>query len=168
MNIVMTEYAPRAQCNGPGTFPATTEKLAACTQILEIMQISKWLTVFGPIDDPAVQWITPYVILTRGAPRPLLVYEFAYKSTIDNRECGWAIESSDQTDSESWYKLWQETNAIISYCLRKGESGYSQGLGEQEFSCYYSIPMRANLSYSRGARPDQVNHGQCRVSRPSK
>ena len=168
MNIVMTEYAPRAQCNGPGTFPTSITKIASCASILEIMETSKWPTVFGPRDDPATQYITPHVILTREAPRPLLVYEFAYGFTIDNYECGLAIESSDQTDSESWYKLWQETNAIFAHCLRRGQSGYSQSLGEQELSCDYSIPTKANFSCLRGARPDQDNHGQCRASRPSK
>ena len=48
-------------------------------------------------------------------------------------DCGVAIESSEQTDSASWYRLWQETNAIFAYCLRKGEGGYSERLGELVF-----------------------------------
>ena len=48
-------------------------------------------------------------------------------------DCGLAVESSKQTDSASWHKLWQETNAIFSHCLRKGEGGYSKGLGELVF-----------------------------------
>lgn len=46
-------------------------------------------------------------------------------------DCGLAVESSEQKDSASWYKLWQETNAIFAHCLRKGQSGYSERLGEQ-------------------------------------
>lgn len=64
-------------------------------------------------------------------------------------ECGLDIDSSEQTDSESWYKLWQESNAIYSHCLRRGESGFSESLGEQDFSYYYSIPKRANLTCLR-------------------
>ena len=82
MDLIMAEYTPRAQCNGPGTFPMRTSKRAACTQILEIMEISRWPTVFGPDTDPAVQYTTPYIILTRGAPHLLLVYEFAYEFTL--------------------------------------------------------------------------------------
>ena len=82
MNLVMTEYAPRAQCSGPGTFSPSGEKLAACAQIVEGMEISRSLTVFGPPDNPATQCITPYLILNRGAPRPLLVYEPAHKFTL--------------------------------------------------------------------------------------
>ena len=146
----------------------STTKIASCASILERLDTSKWPTIFGPRDDPATQYITPHVILTRGAPRSLFVYEFAYGFIIDNYECGLAIESSDQTESESWYKVWQESNAIFAHCLRKGQSGYSEGLGEQEFSCDYSISMKANLSCLRGARPDEDNHGRCRNSRPSK
>ena len=52
---------------------------------------------------------------------------------IENYECALAVESSEQTDSVSWHKLWQETNAMFSRCLRKGEEGYSNGLGELVF-----------------------------------
>ncbi len=55
-------------------------------------------------------------------------------------ECAIAIQSSEQTDSESWHKVWQEANAILAHCLRKGKSGYSDGLGEQNLFCHYSIP----------------------------
>ena len=64
-------------------------------------------------------------------------------------ECGLAVESSEQTDSEPWYKLWQEANAIYSHCLRQGESGNSEGLGEQGISSHYSILMRADLTCLR-------------------
>ena len=47
-------------------------KIASCASILEIMETSRWPTVFGPRDDPATQYITPHVILTRGPPGPLL------------------------------------------------------------------------------------------------
>ena len=50
-------------------------------------------------------------------------------------DCGIAIESTGQSDNESWHKMWQEANAIYSFCLRKGEAGSSDGLGEQECSC---------------------------------
>ncbi len=82
MDLIMADYAPRVQCHGPGTFPRSQTNIVACALILEAMEITKWPTVFGPAADPAAQCTTPYTILTRGAPHPLLVYEFAYGFTL--------------------------------------------------------------------------------------
>ena len=82
MDLIMTEYQPRARCHGPGTFPLSTTRLAACALILETMQVSAWDSIFGPASDPAAEFITPFVILTRGAFHLSLVYEFAYGFTL--------------------------------------------------------------------------------------
>ena len=82
MDLAMAEYAPRAQCDGRGTFPMSTAHRAACAEILEVLEISRRPVVFGPAADPAIQVTTPYVILARGAPHPLLSYEFAYGLTL--------------------------------------------------------------------------------------
>lgn len=48
-------------------------------------------------------------------------------------DCGLVIESSEQTESASWHELWQEANAIFARCLRKGQGGTSERLGELRF-----------------------------------
>lgn len=66
MDLIMGEYQPVAQCNGPGTFPLDVKYAAACGSIMESMEISSWPTVFGPKSDPASQSITPAEIRTGG------------------------------------------------------------------------------------------------------
>ncbi len=82
MDLIMTEYQPRAQCEGPGSFPLNATKLAICVELLELMEISERPIVFGPGDDPATQATTPYLIIARGAPYLFLLYEFAYGFTL--------------------------------------------------------------------------------------
>ncbi|KAL2037042.1 hypothetical protein N7G274_010169 [Stereocaulon virgatum] len=111
LDLVMTEYQPRAQCNGPGTFPQDMQ--SSCGRILESMPVSRQQTIFGPQGDPAAEETTPSQIRTR------------------NFECVIEITSGGKIDEVSWYQLWQESNAIFALCVRKGQSGYSQGLGER-------------------------------------
>lgn len=82
MDLIMAEYAPRAQCLGPGTFPSSTSKLEACVQIIEFMDVSRWSTVFGPAADPATQFTTPHTIIAGEAIYLFLVYGFAYRLTL--------------------------------------------------------------------------------------
>ena len=65
LDLIMTEYQPKAQCNGPGTFPLG--KQTACAQIIERMTVSQRPTVFGPRGDPATEAVLPQEIRTREA-----------------------------------------------------------------------------------------------------
>ncbi|KAK3175974.1 hypothetical protein OEA41_007296 [Lepraria neglecta] len=76
LDLIMTEYQPKAQCNGPGTFPL--DKRTACGRIIERMTVSQRPTVFGPMGDPATEAITPHQIRTREALQIFyLVFVFA-------------------------------------------------------------------------------------------
>ena len=82
MDLIMTEYQPRVQCSGPGSFPSDITKISACALILETMEISTRPIVFGPSGDPATQFTTPFQFVTRRALHLFLVYDSAYGFTI--------------------------------------------------------------------------------------
>ena len=67
MELILTEYNPRAKCDEPGSFPEGIEYLAQCAEILESMIVTQRPTVFGPASDPTTQIMTPFEIITSGA-----------------------------------------------------------------------------------------------------
>ncbi|KAK0514698.1 hypothetical protein JMJ35_003315 [Cladonia borealis] len=109
MDLILSEYAPKARCRQEGTIPP--DFTTYCQAVIGAMLATRQTQVFGPASDPASEIVTPTFIQAGIGQCVLRVY------------------TPESSDSISWFSLWEETTAIYSYCIRKGRTGYSSGLG---------------------------------------
>lgn len=101
LDLIMTEYQPRAQCNGPGTFPQDMQ--SSCGWILESMPVSQQQKTFGPQDDPAAEDITPQQIRTRKAPRTYYSGRgFANLRRVDKDDFGCVLEITSEENRQNF------------------------------------------------------------------
>lgn len=111
MDLILGEYAPKARCRPEGTMPI--DFATYCQAVIGAMMATRQSEVFGPASDPATEIVTPTFI----------------QAGIG--QCVLRIYTPESSDSISWFEVWEETTAIYSYCIRKGRTGYSRGLGAQ-------------------------------------
>lgn len=105
--LILGIYKPDVECRG--TFPSWK----SCTDVLAEMPASMETLVFGPEVDPDAQVILPHFVES------------------DDRKClGRIWYSRKESDTASWYTIWEAATAVFSICNRKQQSGSSRKLGD--------------------------------------
>ena len=60
MNLILSEYAPKARCRQEGTIPH--DFITYCQAVIGAMLTTRPTQIFGPPSDPASEIITPTFI----------------------------------------------------------------------------------------------------------
>ncbi|KAL9068027.1 MAG: hypothetical protein Q9161_006472 [Pseudevernia consocians] len=105
--LVMSVYKPQVLCRGSFTSDAS------CRDIIYGMPASSITQVFGPQSDPAASVNIPHVL-----------------DSGDNQCVGQIFSASRNSDTDSWFSVWEAATAIFSMCLRHGRAGVARGLGD--------------------------------------
>ena len=123
--LVLGTYNPAVECRG--AFP----EWKSCLSVLPEMPASTETLVFGPETDPGAQVQLPHFIES-GKPS-----DFAKGSNFtddrlreDDRNCLSRIwNTKKESDTASWFQMWEAVTAVYSACVRHRQKGTIRGLG---------------------------------------
>ena len=87
--------------------------------------------VFGPGVDPDAQVVLPHFVES-GKPSDCVRNSIISDNSLreDDGKClGRIWYVKEESDTASWYKIWEAVTAVYSVCNRKQQRGTFRGLG---------------------------------------
>ncbi|CAD6578702.1 MAG: hypothetical protein ASARMPRED_008809 [Alectoria sarmentosa] len=104
LTMVLGAYQAAVECRG------TFEPRKSCVTILDDVEVTQAIEIFGPTSDPAAKVKLPAVVKARDGKSSLRVL--------------------GKSDTTSWYRIWEAVMLVYSVCVRSGKGGSVKGLGD--------------------------------------
>ncbi|KAF6224507.1 hypothetical protein HO133_011084 [Letharia lupina] len=104
LTMFLSAYQAAVECRG------TFGPRKSCVTILDDMEVTQTTEVFGSRTDPAAKVRLPAIVEARDGKSSLRV-----------------LGNSDTT---SWYRIWEAAMLVYSVCVRSGMGGSVKGLGD--------------------------------------
>ena len=123
--LVLGTYDPAVECRG--AFP----RWQSCLTVLAEMPASTEPLVFGPVTDPGARVKLPQAIES-GKPSDFLKGSNFTDDRLreDDGECLSRIwNTKKESDTASWFQMWEAVTAVYSACVRHSQKGTIRGLG---------------------------------------
>ena len=58
------------------------------------------------------------------------VVETGSNECLDDYQCVVQVSDNGNSDLYSWYSCWEQVEALVNICVRAGQIGIAEGLGE--------------------------------------
>ena len=125
--LILGTYDRAVECRG------TFVEWKSCVNVVADMPASTETLVFGPPADPGAQVLLPHFIES-GKPS-----NFAKGSNFttddrfgeDDKDCLSRIwYTKKESDTASWFQMWEAITAVYSVCVRNQQRGIIKGLGQ--------------------------------------
>ena len=123
--LILGTYDRAVECRG--AFP----EWKSCTNVLAEMPASTETLVFGPEADPDARVLLPHFIES-GKPSDLAKGLNFTDDRLreDDRQCLSRIwYTKKESDTASWFQIWEAITAVYSACVRHQQKGTIRGLG---------------------------------------
>lgn len=124
--LVLGTYDRPVECRG--AFPIWR----SCTNVVAEMPASTETLVFGPETDPSAQVLLPHFIES-GKPSDFAKgLDFTdYMLCKDDKDCLSRIwYTKKESDTASWFQIWEAITAMYSVCVRHRQKGTIRGIGK--------------------------------------
>ncbi|KAI4288390.1 MAG: hypothetical protein L6R35_002352 [Caloplaca aegaea] len=129
----MTSYKPNVQCR-KHDFPPPADR---CKRLIDVMLVSTKQQYWGKLGH---RYQRPDVLL----PKYLRERQCARKgiclfwltnrfATAADHKCIILISTTGSTDLTSWHAMWEAASAIYSMCIRLGQFGTAEGIGQKGY-----------------------------------
>lgn len=123
--LILGKYDGAVECRG------TFTEWKSCTNVMADMPASTETLVFGPPEDPGAQVLLPHFIQS-GKPSGFTKGSNFTDDRLDedDKDCLSRIwYTKKESDTASWFKIWEAITAVYSVCVRHQQRGSIKGLG---------------------------------------
>ena len=135
LEVAVEKYEPHVQCSGT----VSPSLLPSCQNIVDTMTASTDFTTWGPEDDPLAVVKLPIAYYSRESSaffpqshqKGDISNDQAERMThsVDGR-CKLSIRTDGSTDTFSRFQFWSAAVALTGICVRGGQAGRTEDLGE--------------------------------------